>query len=425
MRIAIISGSHPDFNMDGVGAYAAKVYDGLCQRADIETVDLFTSEILEPTAPDENVHCDIPRWNILQIIRLARRIRRINVDVVILQYPTNGYGLSLAICWMTWLLRVIAPKAKLIATLHEFSCRTLKGKIRLLVPLLACHRVVVVDQGYRGQIRQFFPSLAKRCRYVPIAATLLPEMVDQTRQREARERWGIADDELVFCHFGVLRPGKGIEMLLEAFSRLVSRHTRIRLLIVGAQSYPGYFEGGIQPLMQSLRLVDRVTLTGPIDEQGLADAYSLSLAGVFPFPDGLTTRRSSFLAALHFGLPIVTTRPKRKIEELTEEKDLLYVENDPAALADGMEKLILDRGLCQRLRMSALTAREQFSWPHVLDAYVRIAQELAEFEKPQELAEFEEPQELAEFEEPAGPDSQVFPSIRSCSASVCGLNSER
>ncbi len=57
---------------------------------------------------------------------------------------------------------------------------------------------------------------------------------DSVGRVEARRALGIEPDELVFVMFGALKPYKGLDLLLDGFSRVARKRGRVRLLVAGA-----------------------------------------------------------------------------------------------------------------------------------------------------------------------------------------------
>jgi glycosyltransferase involved in cell wall biosynthesis len=105
-------------------------------------------------------------------------------------------------------------------------------------------------------------------------------------------------------HFGTF--GAGIASILRAtLPTLLRRESDITLLLIGVASV-GFRDRFIREFPD---LADRVHSTGGIEA---AESLSLHLSAcdvlVQPYPDGVTTRRGTIMAALSHGRPTITTQ---------------------------------------------------------------------------------------------------------------------
>ncbi len=167
-------------------------------------------------------------------------------------------------------------------------------------------------------------------------------------------------DTPLIASVGRLVPKKGFPTLLEAAARLRDQGVAFRCEIAG----DGEMKGEIEQRIESLRLGDRVVLRGALshgDVRGL-----LGAADIFALPariaadgnrDGLPV---VLVEAMAFGVPVVST-PVVGIPEAVEDgvTGLLVPEQDPAALAGAIRRLLDDRGAALKLGAEARRRVEQ------------------------------------------------------------------
>ncbi|MBI2376035.1 MAG: glycosyltransferase family 4 protein [Deltaproteobacteria bacterium] len=113
-------------------------------------------------------------------------------------------------------------------------------------------------------------------------------------RREARARLGYEDEDVVFLHFGQLRPYKDVPALFSAFGRLES--PRARLLLVGRA-----------PKDETLALPSdsRIrAITSFVPDGEVALYFRAADVAVLPFARVLTS--GSLVLAMSFGLPVIT-----------------------------------------------------------------------------------------------------------------------
>jgi glycosyltransferase involved in cell wall biosynthesis len=145
---------------------------------------------------------------------------------------------------------------------------------------------------------------------------------------------------------GRLDPVKGYGDLIGAVRILKDRGTAVRCVIAGV----GPDETRLRGLIDELALDDDVRLLGLRDDvASLLRAFDVAVMS--SHSEGSPLAIIEYMAA---GLPIVATRAGGVSELITDgEHGLLVGPQDPAALADGLERILSDPALGARLGASA------------------------------------------------------------------------
>ena len=153
---------------------------------------------------------------------------------------------------------------------------------------------------------------------------------------------------------GGVKPRKGTHLLVEALAQVRKQVPDAQLVVTGRQDDPGYLRR-VQDRIAALGLESCVFLVGMIPDADLlgwyhhADVFALpSLSWGIKFEGfGLV-----FLEASASGLPVIGTTGSGVEEAVIDgETGLLVPQDDPAALADAITRLLLDAD--QRARMGA------------------------------------------------------------------------
>jgi glycosyltransferase involved in cell wall biosynthesis len=187
---------------------------------------------------------------------------------------------------------------------------------------------------------------------------------------------GLPSGEPEILYAGQLYPWKGVDVLVEAFARV----PRGRLVILG----------GIEGEKDTARvraLVDRLGLQGRVDMPGLVPqarvAEALARATVVAVPflhTAMTERHTSPLKAFEAmaaGRAIVASDLPSTREVLRHgETAWLVPPGDPAALADGLRRLLEDRELALVLARAAHAAAPAYAWPARARSLIEILEEL-------------------------------------------------
>jgi glycosyltransferase involved in cell wall biosynthesis len=166
--------------------------------------------------------------------------------------------------------------------------------------------------------------------------------------------------------FGIIRPYKGLEDLVEAFEMLDDDEvSRYWLTVVGET-----WEGWDLPirLIEGSRHRSRITLVNRFVEDDEVTAYFAGAdAAVLPYHRSSASSPAS--VAMANGLPLVLTAVGGLPEAVADyEGAILVPPRDPLALRDAIRRL---SQLCGR------RYRDQHSWEHTASAYERLIDRLA------------------------------------------------
>jgi glycosyltransferase involved in cell wall biosynthesis len=185
-----------------------------------------------------------------------------------------------------------------------------------------------------------------------------------------RELFGISDEVPLVVTVSVLRPAKGIEVLLEAIPRVPDAH----FLIVGDGPKREEWEATAQ----------RLGISARVHWAGYRRDVASFLAGcdVFAHPSLDDAFPTVLLESLAAGVPVVASRVGG-IPEIVEEgrTGCLVPAGDPEALAAAIRELLTDRhdaeGTREAMRSAArTTAARQFSTAAWVDRLSRIYDEV-------------------------------------------------
>jgi glycosyltransferase involved in cell wall biosynthesis len=176
---------------------------------------------------------------------------------------------------------------------------------------------------------------------------------------------------------GTLQPRKNFEGLIEAFGRLLAvkgdaseELAGLQLVIAGGR---GWMYESILALVERLGLGERVHFPGFVADDDLPALYSLALA--FAFPTWYEGFGLPVLEAMACGTPVVAAR-NSSLPEVVGEAGLL-VEADPDAIADALDRLLVDETLRARLRHAGCEQARRFAWEgaarQLLDVYQSFA----------------------------------------------------
>ena len=150
---------------------------------------------------------------------------------------------------------------------------------------------------------------------------------DLILRKDARQRLGIESQKLVFLFFGIIKSYKGIDDLLESYSRISTTNTL--LLIAGKCTDTAL----LAKLIEYANREDVILHNQYIDDSDVATYFKAADIVCLPFR-AITTSGSTMLA-LTFGKPIIAPR-QGSIKDLPETVGYLYNPNKSNALENSM-----------------------------------------------------------------------------------------
>ncbi|MBT2724008.1 glycosyltransferase family 4 protein [Bacillus sp. ISL-46] len=147
-----------------------------------------------------------------------------------------------------------------------------------------------------------------------------------------RKRYNISNDSFVFLFVGAIKPYKGIEDLLHAFSKLES-YDKVHLIIAGKQYI------GMDRVLDKIKKNSRITLDLRfIPDNELVDLIETSNVVVLPYKN-ITTSGTAILAC-SLNKPIVCPETPFMLEYFNNEIAFMYNNQDEQGLLIGLVKAI-------------------------------------------------------------------------------------
>ncbi len=367
MKIAMLSANLPPSRC-GVGDFVA--------RLTRELVEGGTGVVLMCRAGGEAVGSRIPLisvdggpWHVGRASKVASTVLALGADLFHYHYVPFLYGsrgVSLGASLLPEMVRRMGMPV--VTTLHELAMpwNARPGPLAVaalqrvqLALLVAGSDALVVTTGHRARmLRRWFPWKASSIHRVPVGATVEP---DHRTDREAVRRDLGLDGRLIVGFLGTAHPSKNLALVVQCVEDMIAEGIDARLLCVGLERSDllGATRGG--------SVVDAAVCTGwiPVADRrisALTSAVDLYLA---PMVDGISTLRTSVMAALAHGLPVVGTTGRETDPELIEGKAILVTHVQDTA---GFRSLAVDlardadhRGMLGR--EAAALYQRCYSWP--------------------------------------------------------------
>ncbi len=386
MRVAIVSGTWPPHKC-GVGDYLSRFAATIASRG--LTVEIVTStgagrfipdaavdhlSMKERTAARRNlrVHPEVREWTVSGVRPALDRVTALAPDLVHVQYPTLVYEQRLGINLFALKLRLRHPRLPVITTLHEFAQYGILGRWRLAPNLLLGRAACVTSPEERDTVARTFPLMTPQLRVIPVGSAIA---VSGSRAEGLRllRRLGVGRNDRTIVYFGWAGPRKGLPQLYEAVRHLWDRDIPVKLVVAAARlKHPLHVELARQA--RELEIMDLVKWTGFLPERDVSSVLMAAEVGVLPFEDGAKLNRSTLIAELIHGIPVVTTRGPA-LRHLRG-ADITPCDPTGESIADAVISVLRRPKSRRAATRRPAPAVRPFGWDRIADRYLALYREL-------------------------------------------------
>ncbi|MFY9572452.1 MAG: glycosyltransferase [Blastocatellia bacterium] len=218
--------------------------------------------------------------------------------------------MNLAFCLWLW-KRAVLHRDALELMVHEPYLPFREGSIRqnlvavvhrlmTIVLLNAARRVWISVPAWESRLRPY--ALARRLefKWLPVPSTI-PRIEDGDGVSAIRSRY-VGAEGVLLAHFGpYIRQISDVMFLL--LPTLLRHHCNLSVLLLGKGSASLYE----RLVREHSDLAMRIHAPGPLPADELSRHLSACDVMIQPYPDGVSSRRTSVMAGLSHGLAIVTT----------------------------------------------------------------------------------------------------------------------
>lgn len=324
------------------------------------------------------VHFQIPQHK-QSAYRPAAEMLNINeIDVCLIQHEYGLFGGNDGSHLLDFVRDLRMP---VITTLHTVLPDPSPGQKTVLREIIrVSDRVVVMSHSAEKILVETYGAKAGRIVHIPHGIPDVP-FVDPNYYKDQFD----VEGRRVILTFGLLGPGKGIEVAIRAMKTVVEKHPDIVYIILGA-THPHVLRREGNAYRNSLvRLVEEfglennvifhnryVSIAELVRYIGVADLY------VTPYPNPQQITSGTLAYALGAGKPVVSTPYLYAKEMLADGRGRLFDFGDSEGLAGQIIDLLDNETERHAIRKRAYVHGRPMIWKNVARAYIDLAQKVIE-----------------------------------------------
>ncbi|MCD7962949.1 MAG: hypothetical protein LUF90_05225 [Rikenellaceae bacterium] len=300
------------------------------------------------------------KWSLFSFYSRVRDVKKMGVDVLFMQSPTKWYGWSimphLFAAYFSWF-----TKKKYIIMLHEYLQLSMKSRMATKIMLMSADHVIFSNDTDRLAAVKHFPRLNSRSSVIkifsniPRSGTLKP----------------ITERNIDIVNFGQIRPGRGILEYISVAEKLKKEHPKLRIALAG-QVRPEY--GKFYEEIKALCEEASIELHIDYDDQRTSELLNDCKIAYLPFPDGISERRGSFLAASYNGAIVVSNEGRFTTDELMRSVVIASKEDTDKIIMDILSFDKEELSKYQKKCVNFIFENMHSSWDSVMEKYIEVAQ---------------------------------------------------
>ncbi len=322
------------------------------------------------------VHFEIPQHK-QSAYRPAAEMLNINeVDVCCIQHEYGIYGGNDGSHVLDFARDLRMP---IITTLHTVLPDPSPGQRTVLREIIrVSDRVVVMSQCAEQILTSTYGARSNRITHIPHGIPDVP-FVDSNFYKDQFD----VEGRKVILTFGLLGPGKGIEVAIKAMAKVVEKHPDAVYIILGA-THPhvlrregNAYRNSLVRLVEDLGLENNilfhnryVSLAELIRYIGVADIY------VTPYPNAQQITSGTLAYALGAGKPVVSTPYLYAKEMLADGRGRFFDFGSSDGLAEQVIDLFDNETERHAIRKRAYVHGRPMIWKNVARSYIALARQV-------------------------------------------------
>jgi glycosyltransferase involved in cell wall biosynthesis len=369
-RIAVVGNYLP--RHCGIATFTTDLCDAIhAEYGAMELLALPVNDTEEGYTYPARVRFELSENNLASYRHAADYLNFSNIDIVCLQHEYGIFGGRAGGHILELLRRLQMPFA---TTLHTVlrdpnpDQREVMEEIAIL-----SDRMIVMSQHSAEILREVFHVPIDNIDLIPHGIPDLP-FTDPSFYKDG---FGTEGKDVLLT-FGLLSPNKGVENVIQALPKILSRHSNVVYMVSGAthphilrregDKYRAYLKNLAKDLGVEAHVIFRNRFVSPqemVELIGAADIY------ITPYKHKAQVVSGTLAYALSAGKAIISTPYLHAIELLDDERGALVPFDDPEAIAAKTVELLDNDTARNAMRKRAYLYARDMVWNRVAQKYMK------------------------------------------------------
>ena len=370
-RVAFLGNAQP--RHCGIATFTSDLRLALSQQPSrpITTIVAMTDHGQSYDYPPE-VRCQIDDERPADYLRAAEFLNAGRFDVVSLQHEYGIFGGEAGEALLPLLRRLTAP---IVTTLHTVLAEPSKAQRRVMDAVIsASSRLIVMADKGRSLLGDVHGVPDEQ---IEVIAHGIPD-TPFVEPDAAKAALGFSGRSVILT-FGLLSPGKGVEMVIDALPAILRRCPDAVYVVLGA-THPNLvrrdgetYREGLKSRARSLGVADRVVFVDRFVDRDTLLGY-IAMSDVYVAPYTHEAQMTSGALAYSFGLgkAVVATPFWHARELLANGRGVLTPFGDSAAIGESVGDLLTNDDRRDAMRQRAYAASRPMTWRRTGDRYLAV-----------------------------------------------------
>jgi glycosyltransferase involved in cell wall biosynthesis len=363
----------------GIATFSRNLRDNLTRVGERTSIAAVSDPYFAYTYPDEVKY--VIRQNKIEDYASTASAVNINssIDFVIIQHEYGIYGGTDGDYLLEFTARLKKPYLLVTHTILPNPTANQKAVLSTLCRQAAA--VVCMTKTSSGMLSHIYRAAPEK---VYIIHHGVPAFRMQDRKL-LKQEYGFEGRELITT-FGLIGPGKGIEIGIGALQRLVMKHKNLMYLIVGkthpmlveheGEQHGDRYRETLIELVHKLGMQNNVKFVNKfLTPAELGEYLYMTDVYLSPYPDLNQAISGTLAYALGCGRAIVSTPYLYALEMLSQgQRGLVAVDATAKALAELLDRVLSEPDLKLKLESRAAMLGAKIKWPSIAKQYADLAE---------------------------------------------------
>lgn len=322
------------------------------------------------------------KWTLdtTQVLNYLDLAEKINIDdhikMVLIQHEFGFYREQES-AFLQMLYEIMKPVITVFHTVLPNPNEHLRQEVKNIAE--ACQSIIVMTKTSADILMKEYGVPTHKISIIPHGTHLVPHL----SEKFLKDKYGLTGKK-VLTTFGLLSSGKSIETTLDALPEIIKQIPNVMFLIIG-KTHPEVVKNDNERYRDSLELKvkelgihDNVRFINKyLDLPELLEYLQLTDIYVFTTNDPNQAVSGTFVYAMSCGCPIISTPIPHAKEVLTEDTGIIFDFRNSVQLAEGVVRLLGDKGLRKSIISNTLQKIVSTAWENSAVAHAMLIQQMS------------------------------------------------